>query len=130
MTSPSRRHLIVTALRRGSSRRCPHCGQGALFRRGEHLPRCEVCGLVYERNQGDTWFFTIIGDRVPIAIMVAAVYFGIGQTHPILMVIAFCVMGVLIFWTAPSRWGMGIALHYLSRIFWPDPSDPIPSSYE
>ena len=62
---------IRTALRRGLSKRCPHCGQGHLFRGREHLPVCEVCGLVYERNQGDTWLFTIIGDRIPIAAMIA-----------------------------------------------------------
>jgi hypothetical protein len=28
--------------------------------------------------------------------------------------------------TAPNRWGIGIALHYLSRLVWPDPSDPVP----
>jgi hypothetical protein len=28
--------------------------------------------------------------------------------------------------TAPNRWGVGIALHYLSRVIWPDPGDPIP----
>jgi len=109
----------MTALGRGLRRRCPHCGGGALFR-----------GLVYERNQGDTWLFTIIGDRIPIAAMIAAIYFGIGRSHRVLMVIAFCVMGGLIFWTARNRWGMGIALHYLSRVYWPEPTDPIPPSYE
>jgi hypothetical protein len=29
-------------------------------------------------------------------------------------------------WTSPNRWGVGIALHYLSRVFWPDPADPVP----
>ena len=29
-------------------------------------------------------------------------------------------------WTSPNRWGLAIALHYLSRRFWPDPADPIP----
>lgn len=32
----------------------------------------------------------------------------------------------LLFWTAPNRWGAGIALHYLSRVYWPDPADTIP----
>jgi hypothetical protein len=36
------------------------------------------------------------------------------------------VFGVLLVWTAPNRWGVGIALHYLSRVYWPDPADPIP----
>ena len=33
---------------------------------------------------------------------------------------------VIIVWTAPNRWGLGIALHYLSRRKFPDPDDPIP----
>jgi len=89
-----------------------------------------MCGLVYERNQGDTWLFTIIGDRLPIAVTIALVYFAIGRTHPVLAVMAFLVMGVALFWTAQNRWGMGIALHYLSRVYWPEPADPIPPSYE
>ena len=36
------------------------------------------------------------------------------------------ILGVLVIWTAPNRWGVGIALHYISRMIWPDPADPIP----
>ena len=49
--------MTWAALRRGLSRRCPHCGQGALFSGWSHLDRCSACGLVYERNPGDTWAF-------------------------------------------------------------------------
>ena len=118
-----------TALLRGVRKRCPHCGRGALFRGGDHLPSCSVCGLVYERNQGDTWLFTIIGDRIPIGVAIALVYFGIGREHPVLAVLAFVVMGGAIFWTARNRWGFGIALHYLSRVYWPEPADPVPPPY-
>ena len=37
----------------------------------------DVCGLIYERNPGDTWAFTILGDRLPVAAMVVIVYFGV-----------------------------------------------------
>ena len=87
-----------------------------------------MCGLVYERNPGDTWAFTIIGDRLPIAVIIVMIYFGIGRSHPALGLIAFGVLGALLVWTAPNRWGAGIALHYLSRVFWPDPADPVPAS--
>src|SRR5205814_3242843 len=71
------RAVILTALRRGIRKRCPHCGEGALFSGwAHHLERCSVCGLVYERNPGDTWAFTIIGDRLPIAAIVVLIYFG------------------------------------------------------
>jgi len=81
---------------------------------------------VYERIPGDTWAFTIIGDRLPIAAIIVLIYFGIGRAHPLFGWIAFGVLGVLVIVTAPNRWGVGIALHYLSRVYWPDPADPVP----
>jgi len=118
-----------TALRRGFMKRCPHCGIGHLFSGwSRHLDRCSVCGLVYERNPGDTWAFTIIGDRLPVAAIIVLIYFGYGRTHRLLGLITFAALGVLLVWTAPNRWGVGIALHYLSRVYWPDPQDPIPES--
>jgi len=119
-----------TALRRGLTKRCPHCGKGRLFSGwSRHLDRCAVCGLVYERNPGDTWAFTIIGDRLPVAAIIVLIYFGYGRTHRLLGLITFAVLGVLLVWTAPNRWGVGIALHYLSRVYWPDPQDPVPNDH-
>jgi uncharacterized protein (DUF983 family) len=121
------RDLVLTALRRGLTKRCPHCGQGSLFEGwSHHLERCPVCGLVYERNPGDTWAFTIIGDRLPIAAIIVLIYFGIGRTHLVLAWLTVAALGVRLVWTAPNRWGVGIALHYLSRVIWPDPEDPVP----
>jgi hypothetical protein len=40
--------------------------------------------------------------------------------------VLFAMLGVAVIATAPNRWGVGIALHYLSRIYFPDPDDPIP----
>jgi hypothetical protein len=82
---------------------------------------------VYERNPGDTWAFTIIGDRLPVAVIIVMIYFGIGRSHPVLGVATFIVLGLVLVWTSPNRWGAGIALHYLSRVFWPDPADPVPA---
>jgi uncharacterized protein (DUF983 family) len=119
--------LARCALRRGIAKRCPHCGQGALFSGWvHHLDRCAVCGLVYERNAGDTWAFNVMGDRLPIAAIIVLIYFGFVRSHPDAGFIALIVLGVLIVVTAPNRWGIGIALHYLSRIIWPDPDDPVP----
>lgn len=85
-----------------------------------------MCGLVYERNPGDTWAFTIIGDRLPIAAIVVLIYFGFGRSHHLLGLAVFAALGLILIWTAPNRWGVGIALHYFSRTVWPDPSDPVP----
>ena len=124
------RDLVLTAVRRGLSKRCPHCGKGPLFEGwSHHLERCPGCGLVYERNPGDTWAFTIIGDRLPIAAIIVLIYFGIGRTHTVFAWLTVAALGGLLVWTAPNRWGVGIALHYLSRVMWPDPADPVPPAH-
>ena len=118
--------LIGTALRRGLHKRCPHCGQGRLFSAWVQLERCAICGLVFARNAGDTWAFTIIGDRLPLAAMIVVIYFGVQRVHRVLGLTLLVVLVALVIWTAPNRWGVGIALHYLSRVYWPDPADAIP----
>jgi hypothetical protein len=115
---------IKQALGRGLRKRCPHCGVGPLFSGWTHLASCSACGLVYERNSGDTWAFTIIGDR-PLAAIIVAVYFGPVRSH-FAGLDRDCGPSGSSSSTAPNRWGAGIAPHYLSRVYWPDPADPIP----
>lgn len=83
-------------------------------------------GLVFEPNPGDTWAFTIIGDRLPIAVMIVLIYFGVTRFHPVLGLTMMAAMLAVVVWTSPNRWGAGVALHYLSRMYWLDPADPIP----
>lgn len=117
---------IRTALGRGLRKRCPHCGEGPLFTGWSFLERCPNCGLVFSRNPGDTWAFTIIGDRLPLGAMIVLIYFGVVRTRPMLGMTLLAVLTAVGIWTTPNRWGAGIALHYLSRVYWPDPADPIP----
>ena len=124
--TPSGRRLIATALERGLRKRCPHCGKGPLFSGWSFIDRCSFCGLVFAHNPGDTWAFTIIGDRLPIGVMIVVIYFGVVRSNPVLGVIVLLALGAVVIWTAPNRWGIAIALHYLSRVYWPDPADPIP----
>jgi hypothetical protein len=97
-----------------------------LFSGWSQRDRCSHCGLVFVRNPGDTWAFTIIGDRLPIGAIVVLIYFGLVRSHPVLGLTVVVLSVALLVWTAPNRWGAGIALHYLSRVYWPDPADPIP----
>ncbi len=83
---------------------------------------------MFTRNPGDTWAFTIFGDRLPIAVIIVVIYFGVMVSHPVPGMMLMAVAVALLIWTAPNRWGAGIALHYLSRVYWPDPADPLPSS--
>jgi uncharacterized protein (DUF983 family) len=115
------------ALKNGFRRRCPHCGRGAMLEGWlTTRNRCPVCGLVYQRNPGDTWAFWVIADRIPIAIAIAAVYFGLGPHTWTQGAFFFCGIAMLLIATIPHRMGFVIALHYLSRRYWPDPDDPIP----
>ena len=63
----------------------------------------------------------------PVAAIIVIIYFGIVRSHPVLGFASIVALGVVLVWTAPNRWGAGIALHYLSRVYWPDASDPVPS---
>ncbi len=58
--------------------------------------------------------------------MIVLIYFGVVRSHPALGLTLLLVLLALAIWTTPNRWGVGIALHYLSRVFWPDSADPIP----
>jgi uncharacterized protein (DUF983 family) len=110
-------------------RRCPHCGRGELFSGwATHIARCPFCGLVYERNPGDTWAFTVVGDRIPVALIIALIYFGVFRSNHVMGVVLILLFTGLLVWTSPNRWGVGIALHYLSRRYWPDPADPVPGA--
>jgi hypothetical protein len=54
------------------------------------------------------------------------IYFGVVRSHRVLGLTMLVVLVGLVIRTAPNRWGAGIALHYLSRVYWPDPADAIP----
>jgi uncharacterized protein (DUF983 family) len=88
--------------------------------------RCPECGLDYERSAGDTWAFWIIADRIPIAIAIAAVYFGVGPHSWTQGALVIGVVTIALIATIPQRLGLVVALDYLSRRFWPDPNDTLP----
>ena len=119
--------MIWKSLKNGLHRRCPHCGAGALLDGWMTVrDRCPACGLVYERSAGDTWAFWIIGDRIPIAIAIAAVYFGVGPRSWGEGALAIGVVAAALIATIPQRVGLVVALDYLSRRWWPDPNDALP----
>jgi len=122
----------LTALLRGFVKRCPNCGRGRIYTGwAKEVKTCPVCGLVYEPTEGDTWAFTIIGDRIPVAAGIIVVYFELGSRLGSGALIAvMVVLCALLLWTAPNRWGVGVALLYLQRVWWPDPLDPIPNGQE
>ncbi|HJQ39580.1 MAG TPA: DUF983 domain-containing protein [Thermoanaerobaculia bacterium] len=113
-------------LRRGWRRRCPRCGEGALFLRWiKPHERCPACGVIYLRNYGDIWMFVIITDRIPIFFGIVALYFGFRSTNWIYATLFFIALFVPMIATMRERQGLAIACDYLWRIYMPDPSDEI-----
>ena len=89
--------------------------------------RCNVCGLQFLPNQGDTWLYWIVMDRIPLAVgLVLIVFFGLHVTTWQMGVLFFGGMAVPLVATMPLRQGIAVALNYLSRLFSRDPSDEIP----
>ena len=115
------------AIKRGWSKRCPHCGVGPLFIRWNTPYRnCRVCGYLFERDYGDVWPVLIVTDRIPIGIGIVFVYFGFRVTTWQVGVIFFGSLMVPLILTIPRRYGLAFAITYLSRKRWPDSDDPIP----
>jgi uncharacterized protein (DUF983 family) len=119
---------IMTVLSRGVRRRCPHCGRGPVFVRWMTMHEtCGVCGLQYLRNQGDTWPYWIVMDRIPLAIgLILIVFFGVHTLSWLAGLLFFGSLAVPLVVTMPQRQGLAIALNYLSRVHFRDPSDEIP----
>jgi uncharacterized protein (DUF983 family) len=116
----------MLVLRRGWKRRCPRCGEGALFRRGIAFhKRCTVCHLLYQRDQGDTWMFMIITDRIPILFGIALVFFGFRANSYFAGAAFFLVLCTALLATLPQRQGLALALDYLLRVRLGDPTDEI-----
>jgi uncharacterized protein (DUF983 family) len=116
-----------TSVKNGLRRTCPNCGSGPLLDGWMTIRHhCPACGLVYERSAGDTWAFWIIGDRIPIAIAIAAVYFGFGPRSWIQGAVVIGAVAIVLIATIPQRLGLVTALDYLSRRRWPDPNDALP----
>ena len=111
---------------RGWRRRCPRCGEGPLFIRWIRAhERCPACGVVYLRNYGDIWIWTIFTDRVPIFAGIVAVYFGFQSTNWWIAGAFFLALFLPLILTMRERQGLAIALDYVWRIYMPDPSDEI-----
>ena len=114
-------------IRRGWSKRCPHCGAGRIFIRWNTPHRhCPVCGYLFERDYGDVWWVLIVTDRIPIGIGIVFLYFGFRVTSWPVGVLFFGSLMVPLVLTIPRRYGLAFGITYLSRKRWPDPEDPMP----
>ena len=118
--------MIRRALLNGWRRKCPRCGVGPLFARGiRFAQRCPNCDLLYQRNYGDTWMFMIITDRIPLFFGIIALYFGMVSISWTGTVVLFFAVATPLLLTIRQRMGVALALDYLSRLYFKDPSDDV-----
>ena len=112
----------------GWRRRCPHCGRGPLFERWLTMrDRCAVCQLRFLPNQGDAWGFLLLIDRACFIFpVIVALYFRLHAASLLLFSGFAAATLFLLIYTTPHRQGLCVALNYLTRVRWPDPSDPLP----
>jgi uncharacterized protein (DUF983 family) len=106
----------LRVLLRGLARRCPRCGQAPLFQSWHVLhERCAVCGLDFEPDSGDTWFFMymttagLTGVLLIVMLVVRPASLLLGQ----LLLLGGAIL--LIGGTLPYRKGLAVALDYLVR---------------
>ena len=113
-------------LLRGLKRRCPHCGEGALFRSSIRFnERCPACGFLLQRDRGDTLMFMFITDRIPLFLGIVAVYFGFRSLSWITATVFLLALVIPMIATIRERQGLALALDYLSRTYVVDPSDEL-----
>ena len=124
--TPAVRTPIRIALMRGLRRRCPRCGEGQLFERFlKTHERCSECGLLYQRDYGDTLMFMIITDRIPLLAGIAILYFGIHPNGWLSTAFFFGALSLPLLATLRERQGLALALDYLLRLYFRDDSDEL-----
>jgi uncharacterized protein (DUF983 family) len=107
---------IRRAVARGLRRRCPHCGEGALFERWFTLHRsCSACGLRFERHPGDNWAFWVFGDRVFLGALLLTLVLLAGRLTWGFGLALLAVTCAALVVTMPHRLGACVALDYLAR---------------
>ena len=106
----------LAAIKNGFKKRCPRCGDGALFSGFVRFnERCAACGLQFEPEPGSTWAFLLIGDRVFLFTMIVLIYFGY-RTQSWLERLAFlAIVALPLVLTLPNRQGAALAVDYLTR---------------
>lgn len=65
-------------------------------------------------------------DRIPLFLGIVCIYFGFRVTNWVTGMLYFGAMAGPLVATMPHRQGVAVALNYLSRVYFRDPSDELP----
>ena len=101
---------------RALRRRCPQCGEGPLFVRFARLaPSCEVCGLVYRREQGaqtGSMYLTAAVGQVFACLVIGAAWIFTDWSVARFLVIAVPVVSAFCVWFLPLSQALWVAVEY------------------
>ncbi|MCA8980770.1 MAG: DUF983 domain-containing protein [Planctomycetes bacterium] len=109
-------------------RRCPQCGDGALFRtRFELQEACADCGLVYRREQGSmtgSMYLCAAVTEIVAAILAVGMFLaGLGLYAG--LIVGLLSITIFCFWFLPYSKGIWVAVEYSTdvgnREDWVDP---------
>ena len=88
---------------------------------------CPHCGLKLLCNRGDPWAFLLFIDRAFFIFpMIAALFFGLHRISLLLFAAFTLVAIVVLIITTPHRYGLCVALDYITRVRWGDSNDELP----
>ena len=108
---------LKTLLKRGWRKKCPQCGEGAIYKRWLTMhERCSHCALQYLANQGDLFGPLVFLDRVLFLIpLITVFYFHIWHPNVIVFLLVGSVTLCLFVFTMPNRNGVNLAFDYYLR---------------
>ncbi len=113
---------LKTILWRGWRRRCPHCGEGKIYRgwlaMHDHCPHCQFKLLA---DQGDLWAYLVVIDRAVFLFpLVVLIYFRLNNPSSWWFYVSSAAVLFALIYTFPHRNGVGLGCDYYFRRKWGD----------
>jgi len=115
---------VIQVFARALRKRCPRCGEGALFTGWrETRDACEQCGLVFEPSDGDTFGFLYLSAGFLTGVFLLVMFFfWRPATYAGYMIAVAVTVGAMI-WTLPRRKALAIGFDYLANRAWGETDD-------
>jgi uncharacterized protein (DUF983 family) len=115
---PAEKRSIILGMRRGATLRCPHCGQGALYRKYLKIQPCPACGhdnLRYPADDAPPYFTILIVGHLVVAPMLFFPWIWQANTALVLATVLPILM-ILILLLLPVVKGAVVGLHWALEV--------------
>ena len=108
------RSILFGVVKRGLCRRCPQCGEGALFSSWMNLlPECKVCGLKLQgKREEDTWAWMYFSTAFTTGILILGMFLVRPENRILGIIVVVILAFAMMAGTMPFRKGIAIALDY------------------